>query len=190
MRRNRDFIGPAGMGGMVGLWGASSLIHSLQKVTLTLVAANSGTVSINAVDMSRSILVFANYYTTYVGTNTSLNPRVSLTNSTTITAFDEGAATGGVTTTMKITVIEFAPGVIRSVQRGTTTLLGVTSNSTTITSVNTTKAFLNFLGWSTNADDQRYEGIVELAGATSVQVTNQLATGATNTFSWEVLEYF
>ena len=192
MRRNRNFIGPQGMGGMVSLWGASSMIHSLQKVTLTLVAASSGTASITAVDMSRSILVFANYYTDWAGTvsNTSFNPRVSLTNSTTITATDLGAATGGVTTPMKITVIEFAPGVIRSVQRGVTNLTNVTTNSTTITGVNTAKSFLNCVGWSTNSSEQRLEGIVELAGTTTVTITNAVAAGAVSDYSWEVVEYF
>jgi len=191
MRRERNFIGPAGMGGLVSLWGASSLINSVQKVTLTLVAANSGTVSITAVDMSRSILVFANYYTDWGGatSNVSFNPRVTLTNSTTITAVDPGAATGGVATPMKITIIEFLPGVIRSVQRGLTTLTAASTANTTITSVNTAKAWLNPLGWSTSGNDQRMEAIVELAGATTVTVTSGIASG-TQEYSWEVVEFF
>lgn len=49
MRRNRDFIGPAGMGGVVSLWGASSLIKSVQSGSLSNGAGTTATATITAV---------------------------------------------------------------------------------------------------------------------------------------------
>jgi hypothetical protein len=74
------------MGGMVSLWGASSLIKSVQRGTISVGASGSGTLTIAAVDTSRTILSYL-----FVSTgDTNANPStamatLTLTNSTTVT---------------------------------------------------------------------------------------------------------
>ena len=141
MRRPRSFIGPQGMGGMVSLWGASSLIKSVQRISVASVA-----VTITAVDVSRTILVWAGVNGTYTfgASGNECNKRVTLTNSTTVTPV-ASVTSGAVTAT--ISVIELQPGVIKSVQYGAATITAPAQTGTAaITAVNIDKSIMLFLG--------------------------------------------
>lgn len=132
--------GPLGGAGMVGLWGASSLVQSVQQVTWTINAATVNT-TIAAVDTSRSIVVGQGAMSQLgsnvipVGTvgglrltsSTNLQGRRSLYQS-----FPDLAAAS---------VVEFAPGVIRSIQNVVITQ-STAATTATITAVNTAKTFL------------------------------------------------
>ena len=189
MRRQRNFIGPQGMG-MVSLWGASSLIQSVQAFTITLSAALSGTATISTVSLGDSILFYDNYDTDWPGSvgNTSFESRVTFTNTTTITANSIGAATVGITTIIRGRVVTFAPGVIRSIQRGSLSFSGQ-SNTATITEVNTAKSFLVDNGFSTAASDERLQASWAITNATTLTVQTRLG-GVSKDTNYQCVEYF
>ena len=150
MRRNRTFIGPQGMGGMVSLWGASSIVKSIQYIAVAITGSNtSGTATINSVDTSSTILIPAGFVS--AGDTTALLQNTLttsiLTNATTVTG---NKHTGSATYTPQaiyMHVLEFMPGIIKSVQYATWTFVGGTSGDFfTINSVNTAKAVNLFTG--------------------------------------------
>ena len=188
MRRQRNLLGPQGMGGMVSLWGASSLVASVQTGTIALNASPNVTATITAVNTANAVIVFGGFSVNNATANTSFSVYVTLTNATTVTATTVGTGNDRV---VAFTVIEFMPGVIRSVQGGTITLAGVASNTATITSVNTAKSYVAYLGMSTNvAEDQTLPRVV-LTNATTVTATRAVAgAGGGTTASYQVMELF
>lgn len=86
------------------------------------------------------------------------------------------------------TLSQFVGGSpIKSVQRGTISPgFGATSGSITISSVDTTKSFANFLGF-TNSNNSPFARI-SLSGSTSVSWATIDNTG-TRSINWEVIEY-
>jgi hypothetical protein len=58
MRRQRNLLGPQGMGGMVGLWGASSMVNSIQYGQIDLVSLTTNTATITSVNTANAMLVF------------------------------------------------------------------------------------------------------------------------------------
>lgn len=147
-RRGADRTGPLGGAGMVGLWGASSLV-SVQHGTISTTAA-SATATISAVNTANSLLLFNGQDNPYASGNTVYDAFVAytLTNSTTVT--QTRSHTDGSALTGAFCVVEFAPGVVRSVQYGTVSLATGVSNTASITSVNTSKSIISYLGQTTN----------------------------------------
>lgn len=180
---------------MVGLWGASSLIESIQRGTVSVGASGAtNTATITAVDTTRSTVVWGNVSAPNVLANgvSASSARLALTNGTTLTATQDSSGTG-VDQTLAYQVIQFLPGVVRSIQRGT-----VNINATaTITEVNTNKAFLSYLGFSTNngsafngTDPGTYKGRIVLTNGTTVTEAIGTSAGQTVTTSFEVVEFF
>ena len=196
MRRQRNFIGPAGMGGMVGLWGASSLVKSVQYATCTIGGNTAtGTVTITAVNTANSILLWGGWYSSSPsdgGTDPgTLMCRVILTSSTVVTA-ERTTVDATYGRYLPICVIEFQPGVLKSAQHGLVGLTGVLSAVTTITSVNTAKAALICLGNTTSypsPSNNIYAVGVTLTNATTV--TGTTASSASNYYvNFVVMEFF
>jgi len=132
--------GILGGAGMVAQWGAPSLVKSIQRGT----CAAGGTVTIAAVDVNNSIITFGgNLFSAANDTKTYWFMFVTLTNATTVSA---GAGTAAGTQNATFEVIEFLPGVLKSVQDGTITLGAATSATATITAVEPTKAVLAWRG--------------------------------------------
>ena len=204
MRRNRRFIGPQGMGGMVALWGASSLISSIQSGQINAGASSAvGTVTIAAVDTTRSILITPNQYRNFIYTNEvriSL-AHVVLTNSTTVTATTGGNPSGTDVATNYF-VIEFMPGVLRSVQRGTiTTGAGVSSTTATVNAVNTSRSMLicnqvlysgtaaAFNDVSNNGDLRNWSPFFYLTNATTITMSRASSLNSV-TASYDLAEFY
>lgn len=81
--------------------------------------------------------------------------------------------------------------IVRSVQRGTISTAG-TSNTATITAVDTAHAELVWLGLTQTANNANYSvmaGRIALTNTTTVTATLANANGTT-IFSYEVMEYF
>ena len=196
MRRNRDFIGPAGMGGMVGLWGASSLIASVQRGTISLNAATSATATINAVNTNFALVQFLNYTTTYQngpnGTQSrDYKPRLELTNSTTVTASKNLATSSS--DIVPYEVIEFMPGAVRSVQKGTIQFAGGSPYTATIASINSAKSLLFHLGSSdptTNTYDVPNYINAALVLTNDTTVTASSGVGSFILVGYQVVEFF
>jgi len=186
-------IGPLGSSGVVGLWGRSSLIKSVQRGT----GSYASTVTIASVVPENSLLFYSgNLFSANNDNKQYWFQRVSLTNATTLTF----TLTGGAgTTTAGWQVIEFPPGVLKSVQRGTITLAaGAGSGTATITGVDTAKSVVNILGSSNNdtvtggyAGGQETTSYAVLTNATTVTATRNAAAGAiAMVVSYEVVEFF
>ena len=192
MRRQRNLLGPQAMGGMVSLWGASSLIKSIQRGTIVIAAASaSNTATIAAVATENTVVRWLgiSYDTDGAVDERSAWAYLSLTNATTVTA-TRGATTGAATVSYEVT--EFLPGVIRSVQRGTIFMSAAASNTATITSVDTAKSMAYYNG--TQSGDgfgysSRYLIRVVLTNATTVTATRGNATN-NMTMAYQVTEFF
>ena len=115
--------------------------------------------------------------------------RGSLTNGTTFTININTA--NAIAKNYNATVVEFVSGVLASnMQRGTTTISAATSNTSTISSVNTNKAALSFLEATTTSVTGGWNVIktgVTLTNSTTV--TSNLNSSGTVTSSWEVAEF-
>jgi len=187
MRRHRNFIGPAGMGGMVGLWGANSLIKSIQRGSTATGGAASATSTITAVSTADSQIFCLGSTSDFVGANASAAAgRVELTNATTVTVYNSG----GSTVYVNWCVVEYLPGVIKSVQRGTVADAATGSASVTITEVNTTRTDLQLLGFTTNVADTRTNPRMSLPSATQVTITVGGAGVGTNNCGYQVTEFY
>ena len=168
MRRQRNLLGPQGMGGMVSLWGASSLVKSVQYGTVSTTGV-SGTSSITQVNTANAILVLLGQGQ---DDNSSSTPgdglcRIALTNATTVT-LTRGTANNTGTRTCVFAVIEFNPGLLRSVQYGAITIASGSSNTATVTGVNTAKSLLLHLG----TDSTTYVAIINSMINTTLALTN------------------
>ena len=175
------------MGGTVALWGASSLIKSIQTGTANTNASVTGTATITAVDLANSIILYGG------DSQGNANPNLvvvfghmALTNATTVTA----TQSGNFNATFAFTVVEFLPGVLRSVQSGTVTQTS-TSTATTILSVNTAKSMVMFLGQVAGSGAPNSDTLVmkyALTNATTVTSTQDAFGGFISRF--QVIEYF
>ena len=191
MRRQRNLLGPQGMGGMVSLWGASSLIESIQYGTIALSGVQlSNTATITSVDLSRAIIIDLRQSNNWNGgTHPAYTSNtLALTNSTTVTAFRN--ATGGIALTAAFAVVQVAPGVVRSVQSGR-----VSGNGTvtvTITSVNTAKTFLLSLGLEGDSGgrDDAFYAYMSLTNSTTITFTRGVGAGTGQYAGWIAIEGF
>lgn len=150
-------------------------------------AAGSGTATITAVDTANATVVFLGFSE---DTNTdpgNFFPRVSLTNATTVTA--TRSATPVPAVVLSFVVIEWAPGILRSIQTGTIALAAV-STTATITAVDTTKTLLIF----NNAQASTGQSDALFSRLTLTNGTTITATRNTNfssiTAAYVALEFF
>lgn len=185
------------MSGMVGLWGASSLVRSVQRGVITLaINTTSGTATIAAVDTANSVLVFLMNSTNYNNTEWRYQMgRMALTNSTTITLSRTATALVGDSIAGSWELIEFHPGVIKSIQRGTVTVDGSATDTATITAVNPAKSQTYALGMT--GDSNLYAGYTQqvyltLTDATTVTTTFQgwSGGGVGETVGFQVVEFY
>ena len=184
-RRGQNLAGPLGGSGMIGLWGVSSFIKSVQygNVSATNASSLTGTATITAVDTANSVLLF-NGNTTSDSTNYQIDAYqtgyLTLTNATTVTV-TRGGADGNGNIVVNFCVVEFMPGVIRSVQAGTIALNnGVTTNTVAITTVNTAKSVLFYNNKYTNQGPLA-SGIAHWSKLDLTNSTTITATRAGNT---------
>lgn len=136
------------MGGLVALRGAPSLVKSIQRNTITITGATSNTRTIEAVDLNNSRLrLLGRTFTAGSGNGQDSFARLALTNATTVTA-SVVASPGAESVVVSFEVIEYVPGVIKSVRRDTITTPATTA---TIPAVNPAKSEVDHLGNTTNS---------------------------------------
>lgn len=196
-RRGQDRTGPLGGAGMVGLWGASSLIASVQTGTLSNAGGTTNTATIASV-IPANCIVLTSWLTqaNYASDQRNAYARIDLTNATTLTITINFNA--GYYTTCRYTVVEFMPGVIRSNQSGTISVAsGATSNTATITSVNTAKSFVLPLGTTEDSnavppssDPNAQWFTLTLTNATTVTALRNTAAAVNNVVGYQVVEFF
>ena len=187
MRRNRDFIGPAGMGGMVSLWGQSSLIRSIQYGATTAASATTATATIASVDTNNACLFFLGSSSNNTGDGGHWAGACVLTNSTTVTT-NYDAATD--TRILNFCVVEFQPGVIKSRQSYVITCVSAASATATITAVDVTKAQILFDGQTLYSGAMSQPGRVTLTNTTTLTVNRSSTDAFTTRMYGYVIEYF
>lgn len=86
-------------------------------------------------------------------------------------------------------VTQFLPGQIKSIQRGTIAISSGTSNTATVTSVDTSKSILMHLGqYSTQTGIDNVLTALALTNATTITATRGASTGTT-TVGYQLVEY-
>lgn len=191
----------SGTDGYVKNWGrrsaSSALIRSVQRGTISLVGATSNTATITSVDADYAIV-------RYLGQSVSSGSawstdvpstefaKVVLTNATTVTATMN---TAGSTIIVAYEVVEYWPSALNQVvQRGTITITsGNLTNTATITSVDTTKAVIEYGGFSTdtsgaNATSNTYPRL-DLTNATTVTATRGGSAAGNPVIVYQVVEF-
>lgn len=178
----------------VSHWAPGSLIKSIQTAEITIAAAGtSNTATINAVTTANSTIFYGGFRT---ANNTLMDASkqlvlFTLTNSTTVTAATS-AADAANARIARFTVVEWQPWAIKSVQSGTITLNGVTSNTATITAVNTANAFVIYQGSNFTTNNNELNAIfgrLTLTNSTTVTADKTDATTNSTIVGWAVVEF-
>lgn len=177
---------------LVFRWTQPGVIRSVQSGTLTIAGGSAtGTATITQIDTKNAVIYFGGMTTNDATTDGSrCYGRLDLTNSTTITG-TRGSNPAGVML-LPFTVIDYYPGALRSVQYGTVAMGANASATATITAVDTTKAAVLFLGWSTTnvaAPNGQNTATVALTNKTTVTATMDLGNDAT-TVGFVVIEQY
>ena len=191
-RRGQNLAGPLGGSGMVGRWGASSLIENIQYGTVALSGVTNATTTITSVDITRATVIHLGQSNNWSGGSGAQysSAYVELTNATTVKAVRN--TVGGIDCNVNFAVIQFCPGILRSVQTGSVTINSGLTNTATVTTVNTDKSLLIYLGLQSNAavDGAGYERL-SLTNATTITGTRQDTTGGgIPTVTFALLEFF
>lgn len=172
---------------LVSRWGAVSLIKSIQRGTIVIAGAANNTATITAVDLNNTVLIHLGQ-TDNNGTRGDLAwALIALSNATTVFA---GRVLNNVAaTTVGYVVVEFMPGVLKSVQRGTITNSAAT-NDATITEVNPDKSFLikNGIGDNSATIVSTHDTYLSLVNGTTVRSTCNTANNQDTAF--QVVEWF
>ena len=187
------------MGGMVSLWGASSLIRSRQQGN-TSIGAGSSTVdtTITAIDMANTILVHEGWYHNITNGARPRDSwvRIKLLNSTTVRVIQDTAGSG-VDGVVYWTVLQFAPGVIRQIQRNSVTIGSGTGTGTTgISEIDLAKSLLIYNGW-TYTGNEAYSStdpknwlVFMYASSSTVVTAARPGTSNNVNLEFEMVEFF
>lgn len=177
------------LGDKVDAFYRPTVIKSIQRGSIVMTGAGSNTATITSVSTANSLLVYLGCSGSDASTSitTTGYGALTFTNATTITANRQNG-TGNLTVSYE--VIEFYPGVIKSMQRGSTVYVGATT--ATITSVNTAKTMVTSLGWL--GDTNTFTASVSMMDVVLNSATQLLFSqgngAATITMKWQVAEFY
>lgn len=172
----------------------SGNIKSIQQVAITIgTGATSNTATISAVDTSKSVIIWNGFNTDHTGSSAAeVFTRIALTNATTVTA-SRNTSSGSFSVIVRATVVEFTSSMVNSVQAGTIAFnTSQTSNTATITSVNTSYATVLWLGAITDYTSNSANTVlssVQLTNATTVTANRNTAGGTNMTVGYMVVEF-
>lgn len=176
---------------------AAGIVDSVQSVNIAMTNPTlTATATITSVNTARSVLFYGGMFGGGAG---SVNgPHVTtgvLTNATTVTA-TRGVSAVNSTANHVTTVVEFAAGILASVQRDTTIFTeAAITEDVTVTSVDTTKSSVAWLGYaltdSSRVEPERQFITSKLLNATTIRFQRSAAgvNPDTETMSWEVWEF-
>ena len=164
----------------------------IQRGTIDITGTNgTGTATVTAVNVDCSELFLIGYNSGEATNIVNVMGHLILTNSTTVTATrDTANLGGGVTATLGFELREWMPGIIKRVQRGTIVLTGVSTNTATITEVDTAKSILRMNGNLANANaPDRSQVRLTLTNGTTITATRSSSTNDT-TVAYEITEFY
>lgn len=152
-------------------------------------SSTSTTQAITSVNTANTLLFHSGSSGNSSGGTANIFQRADLTNSTTVTIQTNSAAS--LACKYNFAAVEFISGVITSLQRGTITLTGATSNTATISAVTTANSLVNslhFTATQTTANIPNVASRVSLTNTTTVTVNKNAGTNNT-TLSYEVADF-
>lgn len=173
----------------VSQYGQRGLVKSVQRGTINLTSVTSNTATITAVTLANCLVSYLG--TTFaVATNNAAvsKARVELTNTTTVTAYQNTANANA--TDVSFEVLEFYPGVIRQLQRGTLVMSGGLTATVSPALNDTTKALLTTLGYTTTATDQDVFNQPKIVLTNTTTITASAAGNTTATIGYQVAEFY
>lgn len=170
---------------------AGALNSSTQQGTINITGAStSNTATVSSVTTNNSIVVWGGS-TCNTTSNTAARGKVKtvLTNATTVTSSVNNGTTGA-SSTGYFTVVEFASAVVGlAAQRGSITLSSQTSNTATITSVNTTVSLYNWNGYTDTAGNTTPSTVkLSMAATNATTVTANAGASASGSVGYEVIQ--
>jgi hypothetical protein len=174
--------------GAIAAWGAPSIIRSLQS-GITNAAVPTVTATILPVVPENCLLIYQGITSQY-SSGLYLSGRVELTNATTISIL--GAGNAGALINLAWTVIEFVPGLIKSLQAGVIDLGAAVSATATISPVNPDRCVLLWMGLITAQPDTNGAAIwtrLAITNPTTITATRSLSSNATSS-PWRLVEFF
>lgn len=165
------FLGHATGGG----GGATSYISSVQPFEITIGGGDTtDTVTISSVTTSRSVIFWGGVNTDNISsTQREINARVELTNATTVTA-SRDTSDASYSVTVWGTVVEFTSDMVDSVQTGTINISSGTSATATVSSVDTSRSAVFYLGFTSDGATSSADNVtpaLTLTNATTVTAT-------------------
>lgn len=175
-------------------FGKLPVVKSVQHGSITLNATEtSDTAAITSVDTTNSMILYLSAMRDGIpDTNwDDIMSKVELTNATTVTASRIGPA---LLSYVKFCVVEFYPGLVKSNQSGTIAITG-TSNTATITAVDTAKSICVYLGNTSTTASSAIQYInsalvrVTLTNTTTVTGTRDGSDDAA-TVGYQVVEFY
>lgn len=172
---------------------ASGITKSVQQATTTIALSQStGTATISSVNTGSTMMTYCGWRMTNAGTASELScPMAQLTNATTITATRIGTS-ASVRSLISVSVIEFEPRFVLSKQSAATNTASNSTTDVTVTSVNTAKSALTWLGFTYPTDvagmDVPYS-TAYLQAATNVRIERATSSADSSTNSWELMEF-
>lgn len=167
-------------------WMPKGFIRNMTYGTIALadtIGSNTAAIAIGNV---------ANAYVQWLGTSSestttqSSYGRVSLTNATTVTAMRDVTS---LAITIGFLVVEFFPGVLKSVQEATIAMTsGNTSGTATITTVSVPRTQVIFRGWGVDTGDTETQSMsrATLTDATTLTATRFNSTNNANCYATAV----
>ena len=169
----------------------AAAVDSVQQGTVEIAFVNtSGTASISSVDTSRAALFYLGQTNTSSTTGSNaLHGRIALSSATQIRA-DRDTASSAVVT-MGYCVVEFASGVLDSLQtRSVTFNSNNTSETDSISSVDRSRSMLLNQGVSCiNSTMTVFMYAMELTAADTVSFSRQVTSTSSRTINYQVLEF-
>jgi hypothetical protein len=175
-----------------------SLIASIQRGTITITSSGSGggnvtaTATITSVDVNRAVLHFLGVSSNAVATGIpGADVQIVLTDATTITATVGGQGDSAVSI-VSYEVVEYLPGVIKQIQRGSILITSATS-ATAALSPEVVVEKTQVVGgnfFSTGTTTTPRSRLVRLALTSSALVTATDNTAGDANAAWQAVEWW
>lgn len=169
------------------------LASAVQEVLITIANTSATqTATISSVNTSYTMLFNGGItHATITSVAQSLFPTVGLTSGTVVTADRTGTVGVGAT---RVSVVEFNPSYLKqNIQSGTIVMAsGATSNTATVSSVDTTRSLVSWMGTRNNVNSptnfDRALSTIERTNATTLTVNRTSGTSAIATSTYFLLE--
>lgn len=197
MSRHRAHLTGSADGSITARYGHRG-VKLVQRGVVTVTGVNAtGTATVTAVNVGNAVLTFTGYTNTDGTTMGADNPtdycfNLTLTNSTTVTATRTGTVNLS-NHTIAFELIEYWPGVLRSVTYGVVNITAASSGTATVSINDITRASVQYLGFSTNATTASRVGAtfptLAITNATTITATLS-ANPATAAVQYCLVEYW